>query len=61
YSESLAPVKKNNFWGYISQKGSIVITPKYDKAEGFKNGIAKVKLAGREFYIDAKGREWRQL
>jgi len=42
-------------WGYIDNEGNEIISLKYDKAESFKNGKAKVKLNGEDFYINTKG------
>jgi len=53
----MAAVMKNDKWGYIDKTGKQVIQLKYDYAEDFKNGKAKVKLDGEEFYIDKKGKK----
>lgn len=44
-------------YGYADKSGKIVIPYKYDDAEPFYKGIAKVSKDGRQFYIDKKGKE----
>lgn len=51
FSEGLAPVKLNGKYGYINRKGSVVIDFKYNSADSFKNGLAKVKTQNGEGYI----------
>lgn len=43
-------------YGYVDKHGKEIIPLIYDYAEEFKNGKAKVKKAGREFYIDKTGK-----
>ncbi|MBV9217612.1 MAG: WG repeat-containing protein [Acidobacteria bacterium] len=43
--------------GFIDSHGNEVIPARYDSVEYFKNGKAKVKKDGREFYIDRDGNE----
>jgi hypothetical protein len=42
FSEGMARVKVNGKWGYIDKVGKIVITPIYDDAKEFKDGLAAV-------------------
>lgn len=44
-------------WGYINNTGQTIIPLKFDSADYFFDGKAKVKLDGREFYIDKTGKE----
>ncbi len=44
-------------YGYADKSGKIVIPYKYDDAEPFYKGIAKVSKDRRQFYIDKKGKE----
>jgi hypothetical protein len=47
-------------WGYLDTNGKTVIPFIYDAADSFDNSdnpYAKVKLKGREFLIDTKGKE----
>jgi WG containing repeat len=43
-------------WGFIDKKGRVAIKPIYDDVSSFKNGKSQVKLDGKEFWIDEKGR-----
>ncbi len=51
----LAAVKSDGKYGYINTKGEYVISPKYDYAERFYNGFAKVVDNGIMQVIDKKG------
>ena len=42
-------------FGYIDKKGTIVINPQFDDAEGFQRGFARVYLGNKWGYIDTKG------
>ena len=58
FSEGLAAVQINDKYGYINKAGTLVIPAKYEEASYFSSeGSAKVKLYGREFYIDRNGKE----
>ena len=39
-------------WGYVNSRGELVIPCKYDEAEWFCEGLAKVKKDGRELFIN---------
>ena len=41
-------------WGYVNSRGELVIPCKYDGAEWFCEGLAKVKKDGRELFINQK-------
>ena len=43
-SPSLYPVKVGGKWGYMNKSGSLVISPKYDGAEPFHEGMALVEF-----------------
>ena len=57
FHEGLAWAGNFYKWGFIDKAGTMVIPAKYDEARYFENGKAKVKLNGREFYIDRNGNE----
>lgn len=42
-------------WGYINDKGGLVIGPVYDTASFFVDGLAAVSAEGEEFFINAEG------
>ncbi|MCI6490961.1 MAG: WG repeat-containing protein [Prevotella sp.] len=46
----------DNLWGYINEKGEMVITPKFTKANFFVNGLASVEVGNSKwFFIDTNG------
>lgn len=47
----------NGKLGFIDKAGKLVIPAKYDDAESFHSGKARVLLNGRRFYIDRNGNE----
>ncbi|MDR2627102.1 MAG: WG repeat-containing protein [Dysgonamonadaceae bacterium] len=53
----LFPVQSGSNYGYIDQKGVIVINPQFDKATVFRDGVALVRTDGsdRWAYINRKG------
>lgn len=51
FSEGLACVEYGSRKGYINQKGCFVIAPIFTKASPFSEGIALVRLNGRNQYI----------
>lgn len=42
-------------WGYVNSVGEIVIPAKFEKANDFKNGYAKIRIDGLDNYIDKNG------
>lgn len=57
FSDDFVPVRINNKYGYINKNGIEVIPFKFDSADLFNGNKAKVKLDGKEFYIDKNGNE----
>ena len=53
--ESLALVCRDGSWGYINKAGEEVIECRYDAAEPFRKGRAKVQIGAQTFLIDTKG------
>ncbi len=49
-------MKAGGNYGFVDKNGKKVITLIYDYAEEFKDGKAKMKKAGKEFYIDKTGK-----
>lgn len=45
----------NEKYGYVNKKGKIVITPKFEKAWSFQDGLALVKTDNKWGYIDKTG------
>jgi len=42
-------------WGYIDTLGNTIISPQYEKAQSYKNGIALIKSGGKWGMIDRQG------
>lgn len=46
-------------WGYIDKRGKIVIRPQFDYAEGFSEGLARIRIglvkAGKWGFVDKTG------
>lgn len=53
YSEDLAAVKKNGKWGYIDKEGNMVISPQFDLALTFNEGVAVVGYLREEILYDS--------
>ncbi len=52
----LLPVKQNKKWGFIDERGRIVIPPSFDHAGDFNNCLAVVKKEGKYGIINTTGR-----
>lgn len=53
-SPSLLPFNENGKWGYMDTNGKVEISPKYDFAGSFKEGLAVVMIDGKYGYINEK-------
>ncbi|MBE7050620.1 MAG: TIR domain-containing protein [Ruminococcaceae bacterium] len=52
----LVAIKSNDKWGFINEKGEMVIKPQFDGTLGFdENGLATVELNGKWGFINEKG------
>lgn len=56
FESKVAPVRTNQKWGVINEKGSQLLIPKYDKISTFKNGVANVSINSLLGVVDLKGR-----
>lgn len=58
FSEGLAVVRDegSDEWGYINTAGDFGITPRFDTASSFSEGLARISLDSRFGYIDRTGR-----
>lgn len=52
----LYPVRANNAYGYIDSSGEMRIQPRYQRADAFFEGLARVRIEGRYGFIDQTGR-----
>lgn len=55
FSEGLKRVFVNGKYGFINDKGEIVIAPKFEEAAEFKNGVSVFKKNNKFGLIDIKG------
>lgn len=59
FSEFIAPASiidhGEELWGYIDTLGQWVITPRFNEAKEFSEGLAGVNVGGIWFYIDHSG------
>ena len=55
FSEGYAAVQKNGNWGFIDEKGNVVIPLEYLSASLFVDGLAAVKKDGKAGYINKDG------
>ena len=56
FSEGLALIRQNKKWGYINEKGTIVIQPQFDRACDFSEGLAGIFQDNKWGYIDKNGK-----
>lgn len=52
-AQKLFPILLKDKWGYMDQEGKVVITPKYDIAQEFNEGLAVVALGNQPCLINA--------
>ncbi len=58
--ENLVAIKDDqSLWGALDARGRLVVPCRYDRAITFRRGLARVKQGDLEFYIDARGHEFR--
>ena len=53
---SLIPYRKGDKWGYADAQRNIVITPKYNDAQWFSEGLAAVKVGSKWGYVNKQGK-----
>lgn len=52
---ALYPFSKNGKWGYMDIKGNVIVSPQYDYAESFSDGLGLVGFKGKYGYINGDG------
>jgi serine/threonine protein kinase len=57
FEQNYTVIEKKGKYGFVDEKGKLVIAIKYDYAYSFYEGLASVKLNGKWGYIDGKGQE----
>jgi hypothetical protein len=55
-NQELIPYRKGDKWGFCTPDKKIVITPEYDDALHFHEGLARVYLNGKYGFIDKTGK-----
>jgi len=56
-AQALFPYRYGSHWGYRTRTGRVAIPPRYQHAEPFRGGLAKVWRANKCGYLNARGRE----
>ncbi len=56
YNQGLAPVKKQQKWGIVNNKGLTTVIPKYGRIKPYENGIAQVEVSQLVGVVDIKGK-----
>lgn len=51
----LSPIVENGLWGFIDERGQVVIAPQYFRVMPFSEGLAAVLSQGRWGYINEQG------
>ena len=51
----LFPIVKDGKWGYIDRTGKIAVSPRFDEAGRFSEGLAPVRLGKQRGYADTSG------
>ncbi len=54
-NDTLYPVSVNNWWGYMNQRGNLVIFPQYDWTDDFHDGLARAVIDGGTGFIKGNG------
>lgn len=57
FREGLARFEQNGRIGYLNRRGQVVIAARYDRAEPFCGGFARVQREGRTMLLDVGGKE----
>ncbi len=56
-SDTLYPVNVNNWWGYMNQRGNLVVYPRYDWTDDFYDGLARAVFDGKTGFVKGNG-DW---
>ena len=55
-SAPLFPVVQGGKWGYVDRAGRVVVSPRFDEAERFSEGLAPVRTGKQPGYADETGK-----
>lgn len=56
YGVELWPVEKDGKWGYIDPSGRITISCRFDHADVFEDGLARIRSADKWGFVDPHGK-----
>jgi len=56
-TDGVLAIREKGKWGYINDKGDVIVTPKYDTCTAFKYGYGRFKLGSKWGIIDRSGTE----
>ena len=56
FTEGLLNVKQNDKWGFINEKGDIILPMNYSSVSHFENGLSIVKIGEKKGAIDKTGK-----
>jgi hypothetical protein len=55
-NQLLYPVNEGGLWGFIDNTGSMVISPQFEAAAPFSEGLAEVGVGGKSSFVDTTGK-----
>ena len=55
HGDALYPIEQDGRWGYINNKGQVVVGPQFDYAWDFSEGIGRIEVKGKKGFIDKSG------
>ena len=56
-SDGMLAVRENGKWGFINDKGDMIVKAKYDSCESFRYGYGRVKMGSKWGIVDKSGTE----
>ncbi len=54
-TDTLYPVSVNNWWGYMNQRGHLVVFPQFDWTDDFYDGLARAVIEGKTGFVKGNG------
>ena len=57
FSNGMAGMKYNNYWGFINKQGDMMIPFLYDSVSVFSHGVTQVDYKGQIITIDKQGKK----
>lgn len=56
-TDGMLGIREKGKWGYVNDKGDVIVSPKYDTCTGFKYGYGRVRSGGKWGIVDRSGTE----